>query len=92
VRACLQRVHDARHYPIEIRQNVIVPEAQDAKPLFFEKRRPPGVILSLFIMLAAVCLNHQSTLEAYEIYDIRPNPDLPSKLATHDLPAPQTGP
>ena len=57
-------------HALDIIQHVVVPEADDVIPAFFQRGRPLAVRLSSFAMLATIDLNDQFSFERNEVDDI----------------------
>ncbi len=66
---------------IEIRQNVIIPEAQHNPAIGLQPCRSGGIITEglIFRMLATIQLDNQPLIRAGEVHDVTGNRNLPSE-------------
>ena len=84
----LKRLLNCRQNTFKIVENLIIREAQHAKPELAQPRIALRVIAALLIMLPAVELNHQPRLNAGEIGVTPLNRMLPPKAPAIKPPAP----
>jgi hypothetical protein len=75
------RFEDGGADALDVFFHFVGPEPDDTKPRLNEPRRTNciGLGVSVLAMLTAIHLDDESSLEAKEIDDIRPDRDLPSK-------------
>lgn len=85
-------IDDSREHHFGFAQHIMVPEAEDPKPLRFEKRRPLLVVLRPLGVLPAVEFDDEAHLHAAEVSDERANRHLSSKFRSSDLLGAQTRP
>ena len=78
-----ERLLDHRPHAVEILKHVMVPEADNAKPLTFEECSPPRVTLGR--MLSTIDFNDQPPLGAEEIDNVGIDFDLLAELETVEL-------
>jgi len=72
--------HDSLKHTIPVRQNVMVPKADDSITFAFEPSSPSKV--ASLVMLSAVDFDDQSIFQATEINNIGAKRPLPFELAT----------
>ena len=70
---------------LDISQDVLIPESQDAEPLSFQPCRPVCIRCDLFRMLASIYFDNQSLLKTYKINDVRAQWLLPPELLSLQL-------
>ena len=73
-------------------ENVMIPEAQDAKAAGPQERISARVRVRLFDVLAAVELDDDEAVQAGEVADVRSNGMLAAKFVSGQLPSTQTLP
>jgi hypothetical protein len=88
----LKALEDDLQHAIRVLQDVIVPESENNQTLFTEKAGPDFVTRELIGMLTAVELNHQSSLPAEEVADVRAYWHLAAELEPAQLSRAQTAP
>jgi hypothetical protein len=81
VRGFLSRRSDNRfNNAIYVAQHVVVPEAQNKKPVRFEIGRSLRIVIAAFDMLPAIKFDNQPCRLAAKIHDIRFDRHLPTEF------------
>jgi hypothetical protein len=88
----VQRLEDCLHHRICARQDIVIPEAQNLKPLLLKEGITSRVVRCGLNMLAAVDLDDQLGFEAGEICDVRTDRNLPPEADIQELLAAQAPP
>ena len=81
----LRRFSNDRQHCIRLTQNLIVPEPQNPETVALQPGVPPGICCPTLV-LTAIGLYHQASLELHEIHHIRPERMLPSELVAVEPP------
>ncbi len=89
VNECLD---DRLHHTIQIFQNIIVPESQNAKSFFSQPAITVCVVRKLIAMLPTIDFDDQTFLEANEIHDEGTEWRLPPETRPIELAAAQRPP
>ena len=89
---CVQRTPYLDHYVINIPQDLVIPESQDAKSFGLEVPGPLGIEGNRFCMLASVKLYGQATFHADKIHNVTANGVLSAKPVTLGLAHSQMAP
>jgi len=79
-------------HAVQLTQDGVVPEAQDAKAGLLQDFGSGGIICGLVGMLPAIQLHDQFGLEAGEVGEIAVDRDLSAELEAVELPVPQAEP
>jgi hypothetical protein len=87
-----QRERDRVQHAVSVRNQIAVPESQDAKSAPLQFRVTAAVVSSIVSVLAPVELDDQLGIEAHEVGNERPYRHLPPKLETRKPPATKIGP
>ena len=76
---------------LSVRENLIIPKANDPPAALFQPRRSPlvGTVVS---MLTAIRLDNEAMRDTHEVDDGRANRTLTAKLVTSPATAPQSSP
>jgi hypothetical protein len=82
----LQHFNDPLHHARKICQNVIVPKAQHAMSTRFQKISSGKIRRALLRVLSTIKLDHQATLHAAEIDNVRSYRMLTAKFSAAQLP------
>jgi hypothetical protein len=72
--------NDLQH-AVDVSQNVVIPEAENAVALAFEKSRALRISAGILVMLSAVNLDNESGMMAHEVGDVGPQPNLPPEMS-----------
>ena len=83
---------DNFEHAVSIRQQIIIPESQDAITAFLQIGRASRISIALFGVLTAIELNDQHGFGTQEIYDEWIDCDLTSKLEAIEASIAQTRP
>src|SRR5207245_1121732 len=76
---------DALDYSLRLLENIGIPEAQHPEAVSNQSRCAPLVAFDLFGVLAAVDLNHEPSLQAGEIDEVRTDWKLTAEAVALDL-------
>jgi hypothetical protein len=88
----VERGDDCADDTIQIGQNIIVPEPDNAVATRVQPRRPGSILLPLHVVLPAIDLDNQPRVETGKISDEVADGHLATKLEPTDLPLPQGRP
>src|SRR5262245_53985156 len=81
----VQRFVDGLENDIGLREDVVVPEAQNAKASRSENAIASCVVARLFDVLASIQLDDHSSVRAGEVTDVGADGVLPTELETRQL-------
>jgi len=81
----VQRFVDGLKDDIDLREDVVVPEAQNSKASRSEKVIPSSVVVRLLDVLASIELDNHPSIHAGEVADVGPHRMLPTELETRQL-------
>ncbi len=92
--ASVSRSGNPLPHPVQVCQHLVVPKSQHPEPVTLEPQRPlviRGANVRL-IVLPAIHLDNQSTLEANEVHNVGSNRLLPPESQPKHPLAPEMGP
>jgi hypothetical protein len=89
---CTQGVSNGCDDSFDILIDLGRPEPEHAKAHFVQPFISPCIVCKLIAMMVAIHFDHQLRAQAGKVDEVGTNRKLPSKLASHELPAAQAVP